>query len=145
MGALINLDHPAHVVKWHFIQLSVANIVVLALMLVVFAVAIALPFPGASAGEPARRGPAVSAAPTPAPRPTSWTGRVREAAVARLPPDKLLPEGQPTYVASWIYVFGVASLASLVVIVGSGMILALKGPAWWHDTGVGHFFNSIHL
>ena len=78
-------------------------------------------------------------------RPHSWTGRVREAAVGALPPEKLLPEGQPTYVASWIYVFGVASLASLVVIVGSGTILALKGPAWWHYTGVGHFFNSVHL
>ena len=47
--------------------------------------------------------------------------------------------------ASWIYVFGVASIASLIVIIGSGCILALKGPAWWHETGVGHFFNSIHL
>ncbi len=75
----------------------------------------------------------------------SWTGRVREAALAVLPPEKLLPDSQPTYVASWIYVFGVASLASLVVIIGSGSILALKGPAWWHDTGVGHFFNSIHM
>src|SRR5437879_6115908 len=75
----------------------------------------------------------------------SWTVRVRDAAVGALPPEKLLPDGQPTYVASWIYVFGVASIASLVVIIGSGTILALKGPAWWHDTGVGHFFNSIHL
>ncbi|HSZ05878.1 MAG TPA: cytochrome b N-terminal domain-containing protein [Solirubrobacteraceae bacterium] len=75
----------------------------------------------------------------------SWTVRVREAGVAALPPEKLLPDSQPTYVASWIYVFGVASLASLAVIVGSGMILALKGPAWWHYTGVGHFFNSIHM
>jgi ubiquinol-cytochrome c reductase cytochrome b subunit len=24
-------------------------------------------------------------------------------------------------------------------------VLGLKGPAWWHYTGVGHFFNSIHL
>ena len=78
-------------------------------------------------------------------RPPSWTGRVREAAVDALPPEKLLPDTQPTYVASWIYVFGVASIASLVVIVASGCILALKGPAWWHYTGVGHFFNSIHL
>ena len=90
----------------------------------------------------------MSAQPTssaPGAHPASWTGRVREAAVAALPPEKLLPEGQPTYVASWIYVFGVASIASLVVIIGSGCILALKGPAWWHYTGVGHFFNSIHL
>jgi Cytochrome b(N-terminal)/b6/petB len=76
---------------------------------------------------------------------TSWTIRAREAAVAALPPEKLLPDGQPTYVASWIYVFGVASIASLMVIVGSGTILALKGPAWWHYTGIGLFFNSIHL
>jgi hypothetical protein len=76
---------------------------------------------------------------------TSWTTRTRERAVDALPPEKLLPDSQPTYVASWIYVFGVASIASLIVTVGSGTILALKGPAWWHETGIGHFFNSIHL
>jgi Cytochrome b(N-terminal)/b6/petB len=75
----------------------------------------------------------------------SWTTRTREAAVSVLPPEKLLPDGQPAYVASWIYIFGVVTLAALAVIVGSGMILSLKGPAWWHYTGVGHFFNSIHL
>jgi quinol-cytochrome oxidoreductase complex cytochrome b subunit len=80
----------------------------------------------------------------PPPR-TSWTARTRERAIDVLPPEKLLPDGQPTYVASWIYVFGVASLASLAVLVGSGAILSLKGPAWWHETGVGHFFNSVHL
>lgn len=48
MGAVFNLDHPAHVVEWHFIQLSVANLIVIALMLVVFIVAIVLPFPGAA-------------------------------------------------------------------------------------------------
>jgi ubiquinol-cytochrome c reductase cytochrome b subunit len=85
----------------------------------------------------------MSVAATPGKR--SWTVRTREAAVGALPPEKLLPDGQPTYVDSWIYVFGVATLAALIVIVGSGMILGLKGPAWWHDTGVGHFFNSIHL
>src|SRR5947209_13155931 len=58
----------------------------------------------------------------------SWTVRVREATVGVLPPEKLLPDGQPTYVASWIYVFGVASIASLVVTIGSGTILTLKGP-----------------
>jgi hypothetical protein len=77
--------------------------------------------------------------------PDTWTVHVREAAVEALPPEKLLPDGQPTYVASWIYVFGVASIASLIVIIASGSILALKGPGWWHDTGVGHFFNSIHM
>ncbi len=78
-------------------------------------------------------------------RSSSWTVRVREAGVAALPPEKLLPDGQPTYVASWIYVFGVASIAALIVIIGSGVILSLKGPAWWHYTSIGHFINSVHL
>jgi len=47
LGAVFDLNHPAHVVEWHFIKLSVANIVVIGLMLVVFALAILLPFPGA--------------------------------------------------------------------------------------------------
>ncbi len=82
---------------------------------------------------------------TPGAQSKSWTVKLRERGVRELPPERLLPDGQPTYVASWIYVFGVASIASLIVIIGSGCILALKGPAWWHETGVGHFFNSIHL
>jgi hypothetical protein len=48
MGAILNLNHPAHMVEWHFIQLSVANLVVIALMIVVFMLAIMLPFPGAA-------------------------------------------------------------------------------------------------
>ncbi len=87
----------------------------------------------------------VSPATPPSTRSKSWTVKVRERGVRELPPERLLPDGQPTYVASWIYVFGVASIASLIVIIGSGCILALKGPAWWHETGVGHFLNSIHL
>jgi ubiquinol-cytochrome c reductase cytochrome b subunit len=65
--------------------------------------------------------------------------------VGAVPPEKLLPDGQPAYVSSWIYVFGVLSLTSLVVVILSGSILTLKGPGWWHFTGIGHFFNSIHL
>ncbi len=75
----------------------------------------------------------------------SWTLRVRERAVEALPPEKLLADKQPSYVASWIYVFGVLSLSSLAVLILSGCILALKGPGWWHFTGIGLFFNSIHL
>ena len=75
----------------------------------------------------------------------SWTARARERAVGALPPDKLLPDRQPSYMSSWIYIFGVLSLTSLIVVIGSGSILSLKGPGWWHFTGIGHFFNSIHL
>jgi hypothetical protein len=54
MGAVFNLNHPAHVVHWHFFQMSVANIVVIVAMLAVFALAILLPFPGAARRRAAR-------------------------------------------------------------------------------------------
>jgi quinol-cytochrome oxidoreductase complex cytochrome b subunit len=75
----------------------------------------------------------------------SWTVRLREAGVRTMPPERLLPDGQPAYMSSWIYIFGVLTIAALVVIIFSGTILGLKGPAWWHYTSIGHFFNSIHL
>jgi hypothetical protein len=48
LGAVFNLNHPAHTVDWEFIHLSVANVVVIGLMLVVFLLALLLPFPGAA-------------------------------------------------------------------------------------------------
>ena len=74
-----------------------------------------------------------------------WTARVRRRALRTLPPGKLLPDSQPAYVASWIYVFGVGSLAALGVAIVSGFGLALGGPDWWHYNPVGHFFNSLHV
>jgi hypothetical protein len=56
MGAVFNLNDPAHTVDWHFIHLSLANVVVIGLMLVVFALALVLPFPGAAGRDAARRG-----------------------------------------------------------------------------------------
>jgi hypothetical protein len=74
-----------------------------------------------------------------------WTTRVREAAVDALPPDKLLPDKQPVYVASWIYVFGVLTIGSLVVVLASGVVLGVWGPSWWHTSSTGRFVNSVHL
>ena len=74
-----------------------------------------------------------------------WTGRVRDAAVRAFPPERLLPDRQPVYVASWIYVFGVLTIAAFVVILISGGWLALEGPTWWHTSRVGLFVNSLHL
>jgi len=75
----------------------------------------------------------------------SWTSRVRDAGVRAMPPERLLPDSQPAYMSSWIYVFGVLTIAALVIIVASGVVLGLKGPAWWHVAAVGHFVNSMHL
>jgi len=78
-------------------------------------------------------------------QPPTWTARVRESAVAAIPPEKLLADRQPVYVASWIYVFGVLSLSAFVLCLVSGVVLALAGPAWWHTSSLGHFVNSKHL
>jgi hypothetical protein len=43
--AIFNLDSPAHYVHWHFFQMSVANVIVIVLMVAVFIAAILLPFP----------------------------------------------------------------------------------------------------
>ena len=51
MAAVFNLNHPPHIAHWHFIYLSVPNIIVIVVMLVVFALAILLPFPKHSGGS----------------------------------------------------------------------------------------------
>jgi hypothetical protein len=45
LASLVNLDHPGHYIHWGFIQISVANLIVILLMVLVFVLAIALPFP----------------------------------------------------------------------------------------------------
>jgi hypothetical protein len=55
LAAVLNLNHPAHTVDWSFVHLSVANVIVIALMLTVFVLAIVLPFPGAASRQAARR------------------------------------------------------------------------------------------
>ena len=43
--SIVNLDGLGHYVHWHFIQISVANLIVIISMLSVFVLAIAIPFP----------------------------------------------------------------------------------------------------
>jgi hypothetical protein len=45
LAALVNLNHPGHYISWGFIQISVANLVVICLMVLVFVLAILIPFP----------------------------------------------------------------------------------------------------
>jgi len=75
----------------------------------------------------------------------TWTGKARGWLLKHLPADKLLPQDQPSYVASWIYVFGMGAIVSLVFILVSGVVLSLNGPAWYHVSDFGHFVNSVHL
>lgn len=75
----------------------------------------------------------------------SWTVRLRERLGRTVPAGQLLPDRQPAYVRSWIYVFGVACLAALMYVIASGVVLSVKGAAWWHVSALGHFVNSTHL
>jgi hypothetical protein len=145
----IDLNQPGSYLNWNIFTISVANLVLIAVMVVIFGVALLVPFPG-------RRRPALApeevaepeATPGYNPEPGDermWTARARRWAVRTFPPKKLLPDRQPAYVSSWIYIFGVASLAALAVVLASGGALALGGPDWWHTNPVGHFFNSLHL
>ncbi|HEY2282928.1 MAG TPA: hypothetical protein VGH60_05180 [Solirubrobacteraceae bacterium] len=45
MAAIFNLNHHATYVHWHFITLSLSNVIVIAVMFVVFFAAILAPFP----------------------------------------------------------------------------------------------------
>jgi len=76
---------------------------------------------------------------------SSWTLAIRHLLERRLPLTHLLPDRQPVFVGSWVYIFGVVSIAGLIWVVGSGIVLAFFGPQWWHQSGLGRFVNSLHL
>ena len=148
----IDLNQPGSYLNWNIFTISVANLVLIAVMVAIFGAALLLPFPGRNS----RHGGSVREATEPDEDEDvgfkvaegdeqMWTARVRRRALTTLPPNKLLPDRQPAYVASWVYVFGVASLAAFVVVIVSGFAIALGGPDWWHTNSVGHFFNSLHL
>jgi len=75
----------------------------------------------------------------------SWTVGLRDRLSRTVPAGQALPDRQPAYVASWIYVFGVLTLAALVVVIATGCILSIEGAVWWHTSSVGRFVNSLHL
>ena len=77
--------------------------------------------------------------------PSSWTERTRDYLGRKLPAANLLPDRQPYYVGSWVYIFGVITIAALVWVILSGIVLAFFGPQWWHVSGVGRFFNGLHF
>jgi hypothetical protein len=81
----------------------------------------------------------------PQPEPSSWTLSIRRALQRSLPLSHLLPDRQPVFVGSWVYIFGVVAIAGLAWVVASGVVLAFFGPTWWHQSSVGRFVNSLHL
>jgi len=71
-------------------------------------------------------------------------GRARRAFLRTWPPQNLLPDAEPAYVKSWFYTFGVATLAALVLLAVSGVVLAVMGPEWWLTSRVGAWFGALH-
>ena len=59
--------------------------------------------------------------------------------------EDVLPTKMPVYVNSMAYFFGTTTLSALMVVIGSGIIIAIFGPGWWHVSPTGHFFNSVHF
>src|SRR5262249_39242392 len=158
--AAIDLNQPGSYLHWSIFNVSVANLVLIAVMVVIFGAALLLPFPGRHHTEPAETtagpSPGEAAAPGPGDPPDAQRGTAparrwgrrpgaRRWGMRTLPPDKLLPDRQPAYVASWVYVFGVATVAALLLAIVSGFVIAIGGTDWWHTNPVGHFFNSMHL
>jgi hypothetical protein len=45
LATVVNLDKPGHYIHWWVIQLSLANLLVVALLVVVFVLALVVPFP----------------------------------------------------------------------------------------------------
>ncbi len=150
--AALDLNGPGSYLHWNVFTVSVANLVLIAVMVAIFGAALLLPFPGRRHPGDAARDATHAAESPQAPAYAAatgdermWTARARRRVMADFPPDKLLPDRQPAYVASWVYVFGVASLAALGMAIVSGLAIALGGTDWWHTNPVGHFFNSLHL
>jgi quinol-cytochrome oxidoreductase complex cytochrome b subunit len=145
------MDEPAPIVHWGFILISLPNLVLILVMLVLFALALVLPFPGhrkrkeeEPAQVPATSDPAAAAVAIDDPA-GGWTNAVRRNIAQRLPLTEVLPTRQPYYVGSWVYVFGVVTIAALVWVVLSGAVLAFEGPQWWHVSPQGRFVNSLHF
>jgi ubiquinol-cytochrome c reductase cytochrome b subunit len=77
--------------------------------------------------------------------PPSWTLSIRRFIERHIPLAHLLPSRQPYWVGSWVYVFGVVAIAALVLVIGTGVVLAFFGPQWWHVSDAGHFVNALHF
>jgi ubiquinol-cytochrome c reductase cytochrome b subunit len=107
---------------------------------ILFVVALAAPFPGHRVVPPDPPAEQTDVAPSP-----NWTRRARYAITDRWPWAQVLPDRQPRYVSSWVYVFGVVAIAALVWLVVSGFLLVFFGPTWWHQTSAGRFTNSVHF
>src|SRR5260370_17158043 len=119
-SAAINLNQPGSYVTWNVFTISVANLVLIAVMVVIFGAALLLPFPGRHrSGDLAQEAPPQEGPQEPIGGQTipgderSWPGRARRPALTPLPPHNLLPAPHPPSLASSAYLVRLTSLAPL--------------------------------
>ena len=71
-------------------------------------------------------------------------GRARRWFLRVWPPQRLMPDAEPVYVRSWFYTMGVATLACIITLFITGIVLAVSGPEWWLTNRVGQFVDQVH-
>ncbi len=98
----------AQYVHFGIFLITVPNLIVIGLMLLVFALAVALPIPQGHPEpidqvlQPAFRGSRRGSVMTPK-MSTNWTLAVRQRLAKNFPPDQVLPDKQPSFVRSAVY------------------------------------------
>src|ERR1700677_4720268 len=104
---VVNLNGPGRYLHWSIFTISEANLVLIAVMVVIFGAALVIPFPGhgrAIEAPPEKDTSEGDSGPLPATLglrdvgddadATMWTARLRRLALRYLPPGKLLPDRQ---------------------------------------------------
>src|ERR1700751_2209430 len=90
----IDLNSPGSYLHWNIFTISVANLVLIAVMVAIFGAALLLPFPRGRGEDTVAPDPVPDAGIAPGEE-RMWTARPRRSALTSLPPNKLLPDRQP--------------------------------------------------
>ena len=148
--AAIDLNQPGTFLHWSIFEISVANLVVIAVMVAIFGAALLLPFPHRNRTLPA----AAEAAPGSGPVPGAWARMPTPGCGPHGPGGgrcvpfrrrNCCPTGSPPTWPPGSTCSGWRALAALALAIVSGFAIAIGGTDWWHTNPVGHFFNSMHL
>jgi hypothetical protein len=139
------MESPATYLQIGFVSISLPNLLVILAMIGAFVAALLLPFPRHKTLPPESTSDAAPPAADTASGVNNWTTRVRGSLSRTWPWHQLLPDRQPSFVASWMYLFGVGAIAALVWIIASGVVLVFFGPTWWHVNATGRLVNSVHF
>jgi ubiquinol-cytochrome c reductase cytochrome b subunit len=139
------MESPATYLNIGFVSISVPNLLVVLGMIGAFVAALLLPFPRHRVLPEAAKTEAAPQLADLGSDAGNWTSRLRGLLNRTWPSQRLLPDRQPAFVASWMYLFGVCAIAALLWIIASGVILVIFGPTWWHVNSTGRLVNSVHF